>query len=273
MADRVIYTCVTGGYDSLNQPKVIYDGYDYICFTDEVRQERIGIWQIRKIPSDLQDKIRLSRYLKINPHKVLSNYRYSVYIDSNILILDDYLLNRVETEIKNNSLIALSKHPENREDIYEEAAYVMKYRRAKFSDVKQQVKYLLKKGYPRRTGMYENNIIFRQHNHKDIIKLDEDWWNIYMRFTYRDQLSFAYVLWNNNIIPADLLADGERMNVTAKIKSPENMHLQRILHSKGVKNNPSTLKKYWKYLIYLSYEIPRFQFLKLYFQYIIRFKG
>lgn len=271
MANRVIYTCVTNGYDNLHQPKVIFEGYDYICFTDEdVHEERNGIWQIRKFPYDLQNKIKLSRYLKINPHKALSEYEYSVYIDSNILILDDYLLKRIENEIIKGSLIALSKHPEGRKDIYEEAAYVMKYRRAKFKDVRRQVKYLHKMGYPRKTGMFENNIIFRRHNHKDIIRLDEEWWDIYLKYTSRDQLSFAYVLWHRGIKPCDLMNDGERMNVKAKKKSSEGIHLQRILHSVREKENYSMLEKYWKYLVYLVYEKPRFQFMKLYFQYIIR---
>lgn len=273
MADRVIYTCITNGYDNLLQPKVIYDGYDYLCFTDEVRQEKVGVWQIRKIPCDMEDKVKLSRYLKINPHKALSEYKYSVYIDSNILILDEYLLERVEKEIKEDSLISLSRHPEDRSDIYEEAAYVMKYRRAGFKDVKRQIKYLYEKGYPRKTGMFENNIIFRQHNHEDIIKMDEEWWDIFLRFTARDQLSFAYILWRNGIKPSDLMSDGERMNIKAIKNSSEGIHLQRIKHSVRKEESYSMMKKFWNYFLYLVYEIPRFHFMKLYFQHIIRIKG
>ena len=35
MNKNVIYTCLTGNYDGLKQPKYIYDGYDYICFSNE----------------------------------------------------------------------------------------------------------------------------------------------------------------------------------------------------------------------------------------------
>lgn len=273
MNDRVIYTCVTNGYDKLHQPKIIYKGYDYICFTDEVRQKNVGIWQIRPIPNVVQDKIRLSRYLKINPHIALSEYSYSVYVDSNILILDEYLLDRVENEIKKGTLIALSKHPEGRLDIYEEAAYVMKYRRAKFKEVRKQIKYLLKMGYPHGTGMFENNIIFRQHNHNEIIKLDENWWDIFIEFTSRDQLSFAYLLWKFNITPSDIMSEGERLNIKSMKKDQSGIHLQRINHSVREAKEYSMFKKCWNYFRYLIYEIPRFRLMKFYFQHCIQIIG
>lgn len=273
MNNRVIYTCVTNGYDKLRQPNIIYKGYDYICFTDEVCQESIGIWQIRPIPNILKDKIKLSRYLKINPHVALSEYEYSVYIDSNILILDDYLFRRVESEINKGTLIALSKHPEGRLDIYEEAAFVLKYRRAKFKDVRKQVKYLLKMGYPHGTGMYENNIIFRQHNHNKIKRLDETWWELFLKFTARDQLSFAYVLWKSNIQPSDLLGDGERLNVKSIKEDQKAIHLQRISHTVKEVEEYSKIRKYWNYFRYLIYEVPRFRLMKFYFQRIIQIIG
>lgn len=56
MNKNVIYTCLTGNYDGLKQPKYIYDGYDYICFSNEFSESHIGIWEIRKIPFETNDK-------------------------------------------------------------------------------------------------------------------------------------------------------------------------------------------------------------------------
>lgn len=43
MNKKVIYTVITGGYDTLkNQPK--QDGYDFICFTDNKAFHHITVW-------------------------------------------------------------------------------------------------------------------------------------------------------------------------------------------------------------------------------------
>ena len=36
-----IYTALIGGYDSIRQPLVIDDRFDYILFTDEVKEKKI----------------------------------------------------------------------------------------------------------------------------------------------------------------------------------------------------------------------------------------
>ena len=91
MNKNVIYTCLTGNYDGLKQPKYIYDGYDYICFSNEFSESHIGIWEIRKIPFETNDKLRLSRFVKINPHLALPEYEYSLWMDSNLQIVGDEL--------------------------------------------------------------------------------------------------------------------------------------------------------------------------------------
>ena len=41
----VIYTCIIGGYDELQQPRVTEEGFDFICFVGrgEKTAERIGV--------------------------------------------------------------------------------------------------------------------------------------------------------------------------------------------------------------------------------------
>lgn len=45
MEKIAIYTCIIGGYDELQQPRVLEEGFDFICFVGpgEKTAERIGI--------------------------------------------------------------------------------------------------------------------------------------------------------------------------------------------------------------------------------------
>ena len=83
---RVIYTCITGGYDKLREPEAVDGDFDYICFTDAAVSSEEGVWQIRPIPYSCEDPTRLSRYVKLLPHKVLGEYDESLWIDANIAI-------------------------------------------------------------------------------------------------------------------------------------------------------------------------------------------
>ena len=55
MLQKVIYTCLTGGYDTLLQPSIIDNQFDYICFSNDITEKQIGIWQIRKISFESND--------------------------------------------------------------------------------------------------------------------------------------------------------------------------------------------------------------------------
>ncbi len=270
MNNKVIYTCITGGYDSLPQLEQVYEGYDYICFTDDERQSPQGVWKIRPIPYSCEDKVSLSRFLKLCPHRALNEYKYSVYIDSNIQILDDFLYNCVEEKIKEDVKISLPKHPENRKDIYEEAVYVMKYRRAKFHDVNEQIIFLRREGYPECTGMYENNLIFRQHNDPTVVMIGEMWWDVFMRYTKRDQLSLVYVLWKLHFWPPYLLPEYGQINVNTKYSSNGNLHLRRVSHQVINRENPSFITKCTRYLWYITYEQLRILLYRIYFQLFTR---
>ncbi|MCR4859335.1 MAG: DUF616 domain-containing protein, partial [Bacteroidales bacterium] len=64
-----IYTCIVGGYDELQQPRVLEEGFDFICFVGrgEKTAERIGVWEIRELPESLGDPALDSRWPKMHP--------------------------------------------------------------------------------------------------------------------------------------------------------------------------------------------------------------
>ena len=74
----VIYTVIVAGYDTIKQPLVVDDRFDYVFFTDEVKETKIGVWQVRPISYRDENKMRLSRYAKCLPTTVLPDYEASL---------------------------------------------------------------------------------------------------------------------------------------------------------------------------------------------------
>jgi len=83
----VCYTCITGNYDRLLDPLVVPSNIDFICFTDNWHQFS-NVWQIRSVPKDLNElsNVKRQRIVKICPHRYLSEYDISIWVDGNICI-------------------------------------------------------------------------------------------------------------------------------------------------------------------------------------------
>ena len=210
MNTKVIYTCLTGGYDDLLQPTVIDNNFDYICFSNDITEDNVGVWQIKKIPFETDDNSRLSRYPKILPHKVLSEYGYSVYMDANIQIIGQEFYDIVNKKIEEGVLIAQVSHLE-RDCVYEEIRTAYCRNKVDFFSAYKTIKYLKSGKYPKHNGLYENNIILRNNKKKKVVNISENWWNEFCRYSKRDQFSLVYVYWKAMSYKPDLLF-GEKFN-------------------------------------------------------------
>lgn len=217
---KCIYTALTGGYDNLNQPQVIDDSYDYICFSNDIKQSNIGVWQIRPISFTHKDNTRVSRYPKFHPHVLLSDYEYSVYIDANNIILDEYIYRQAETLFKEKAIIGQVVHP-YRNCIYKEIFDCMFYGSDKWTSLVKSLHFLLKNKFPFQVGLFENNLIFWNHHNPIIAEVLDEFWNIYLTKSRRDQLSLRYVYYTHNIHPALILPEGEHMGNSTHIKRVE----------------------------------------------------
>lgn len=207
MNKKVIYTCLSGLYDKLPEPTVIYEGYDYICFSNDISAKRIGVWEIRRFPYSCKDKIRESRYVKILPHKTLQTYSYSIYVDANLRIVGRELDERINELISSDAKMASVIHPD-RDCLYKEAKECVRLGRDTYFNIRKQIRFLKAEGFPANYGLYENNLIFRMHNDEKIIKISEDWWNQFCTFSRRDQLCLCYVFWKNQFKPDLFLPKG-----------------------------------------------------------------
>ena len=199
--NKVVYTCITGGYDFLNHHKYVDKDWDYICFCDDtemLKHEYIGAWKIKPLAFDKFDNVRNARWHKTHPHEILKEYEYSIWCDGNVNFLSKHGIKRAEGFIKNGDLIAVPRHFE-RDCIYDEVEACIICKKDDAALMQKQAGLLREKGFPPHWGLHETNVIFRQHNDSVCTDLMEEWWKWIRDVSRRDQLSFDFVLWNNNL--------------------------------------------------------------------------
>lgn len=195
-----VYTVQIGDYDTLTDPVVVDNNYDYFCFSDHDIESKV--WTIIKLdnsyfPSNI-DNIRKSRWVKTHPHILLKDYDMTIYIDSNILILKSIKEFIDKNNFNMDSGWLLFKHPW-RDCIYDEVIELNKWR-VDYYKANNWYKKLEEEGYPRHNGLTENNFIVRMNDDK-VNELNELWWNLIYKESYRDQLSLMYVFWKNKFTP------------------------------------------------------------------------
>lgn len=197
--NKVIYTCITNGYDTLDEKPFICNGFDYVCFTDNPSLES-KVWQIRPMPKETEDipSHKKQRFVKINPHKVLPEYDISVWVDGNIHIDGDI------NDLLSNETIIIPQHPK-RDCIYDEMTACFNLKKDTMGHMLPQISRYKKENFPEKYGMVQSNIIIRKHNTDECKKVMNLWWKELSNGSHRDQLSFNYCLWKYQDVKVKLL--------------------------------------------------------------------
>lgn len=194
-----IYTVLTGGYDTLEQPTITDSRFDYFCFSNDISKEVIGVWKVRQFKGSFSSKQIESRYPKMHPWEVLPEYEYSVYMDANIRIETADFYNTICNKISQGVSLSGIKHP-FRNCSYVEGYEVFTYGLEKsMKTIIKEMRFIHKEGFPRRYGMFEANIILRKHSDEKIRSQCKLWWDMINRYSKRDQLSYSYTLWKTGI--------------------------------------------------------------------------
>lgn len=190
----VIYTALFGGYDLLVEPPRKYENCDFICFTDD-KTLVSDIWDV-VVVENVTDPVRANREIKFLPHKYVRRYEFSIYIDSNIRIINDPS-NLVFENLKKEK-ICIPQHFE-RNCIYKEIKECLTLGKISSEEAIFLNTELTNDNYPQENGLGENNIILRRHNDPQVVYLMEKWWEFFIYGPKRDQLSLMYLAWKYNI--------------------------------------------------------------------------
>lgn len=190
--ELLVYTALFGEYDNLIEPSEKFLGCKFICITDR-RDLKSEIWEIILITDlDLPGNM-MNRKYKMLPNLFLKDLGKTLYVDANI-------------KIKENPRFWIDKNPKSiqipvhfaRDCIFDEAVEVIKNKKAPEKIVQNQMSFYLNKGMPKKFGLFENNIIYRNYADPSVFSIMLEWWDQINKFSQRDQLSLMYVLWRNN---------------------------------------------------------------------------
>ena len=195
-----VYTCITGGYDSLILPKVVCNNWDYYYISDNLPSNSIEPYSFINVfevcPPDIHGSPKdMNRYCKTHSAELFSNYDYCIYIDGNVQIVSDLglLIERI-------SKYGFSVHSNRIYDSYTELMIAVMCKKTTYEKAKQTVERMLKAGYPRYYGGVECGEIIIDNKNRNIKALMDEWYNAYMRFpAKRDQPALAYTMWKNGI--------------------------------------------------------------------------
>ena len=189
----VVFTVVVGRYDTIKQPAIIDDRFDYVIFSD-IPIKNPGIWEVRQVDYVTDKNWLKARYPRLNTGKVLAEYEASLYVDGNIEILSQKVYDRC-IELNEQGIEWASVKHQGRTGLYQELNAIIGLGWVHDHDVLDWYKYMQDDKFPDDKGLYEDNIIFRRHT-ENVDKVNAIWWWSIEKFTFRrDQFSLMYALW------------------------------------------------------------------------------
>lgn len=208
--NTVICTAVTGGYDYLID-SIEIEGVDYIYFTDGQSPFPIqSPWTPMLLGDELLDNRRRSKRPKLNPHsiEILNNYKYLIWIDGDMGIVNPNFVEEIFSYMKNGFVI--SPHFDMRHCAYGEATI----RPPKYAKepLDEQCDFYRSEGFPENYGLYECGVSLRDMTNPIVKELGELWYDQNMTWSYQDQVSLPYCLWKMQYTPDILPASWRSMN-------------------------------------------------------------
>ena len=206
MPITLIYTVITGNYDTIKKPLVVEAGVEYVLFTNNREIRDAGVWKVVQIPSEQwqgrterENNILLSRKVKMLPHVYLpKECEWSIYIDA------DMVIKRPLTELLNNlhskTLFAACRHSYCK-NVQEEIEDLLAKNMVLPDQVKEQWQKYTECGFKDNLGISENGLLIRRHNDARVAQLMELWWEEYQNGCLRDQVSLMPCIYRTDFMP------------------------------------------------------------------------
>jgi len=187
MNKKVCFTVLLGNYDTLKEPEIISEGWDYICITDQKLTS--NVWKILEVNHVLDNRY-FSRYIWTHYWEFI-NYHFYFKIDANMTLIKD--LNPLLNYFKDDIDIMLSLHGD-RFSIYKEAERIKYKFPESIEIVNNQINKYKIEGFPETELLHDNGVKLFKDSEK-LRKFNLLWWDEISNNSWRDQLSFDYLLW------------------------------------------------------------------------------
>lgn len=190
MGKICVYTCITGGYDNLNEIKKPEKGVDYVCFTNN-KQLRSRTWKIVQLDDAGINNRRLARKIKVLGHPAI-NDKYEVFVWTDADVVWEKPIVEFTKFLKKRDFAIFVHHA--RKTTFEEAVACLKNRKDTIQNIRKVLDFYAKVGYPDDNGLFESTV-FVKRNTAEVMKMLKEWYGIIEKYTERDQLSFSYAIW------------------------------------------------------------------------------
>ena len=190
-----VYTCITGNYDNIHDVEIEDKKVDFICYTNN-KNLKSDTWKIIYIENEGLNDHQLSRKIKmVGTDYIDKNYDISVWQDASVIwkkepskFVEKYLEGAFSSFIHNE-----------RKSIKEEAKEIIRLRKDNKDIVLKHLKFLEKEKFPDNLGLYEMTVFIKKHNDKTVKETMKIWYETYLKYSKRDQLSFMYAIWKTNL--------------------------------------------------------------------------
>lgn len=187
-----VYSANYGGKDTLMDPYINSSwskDLKFVYFTDQEFDSDVWEFVVEKKHGDAN---RIAKWYKVNSHEVFPG-EITLWMDANIRLIGD------PTDwVDGWENLMLKRHPK-RKDVYEEAAFCIKAGIGVKEDIEVQIASYKMNEYPAWSGLYKGGVLFRKPTDA-ITKFNKAWWEQIKRYSARDQLSLAYVLYQQQLV-------------------------------------------------------------------------
>ncbi|MGJ4727995.1 rhamnan synthesis F family protein [Luteimonas sp. SDU101] len=191
----VVYTAISGGYESLLPQVWLNPAYDYVAFCDRPVMDG-GCWDVRPMDYWSPDPVRMARYVKTHPHKYFRGYDYAVWVDANVMMRAD--ISKYVEMLADRPDIPVGGIPHPiRRTIASEAEAVIAAKKDDPAVIEKQMERYKVAGFPDKDGLIETNFMVVALEHPQAAKVMSRWWSEIDCGSRRDQLSLNYALWQH----------------------------------------------------------------------------
>lgn len=206
MKKFLVLTSITNYKDILLDPLQKFENCDYISYVDK-KFNNINVWEQRDIifksSIDTYGSRRDAKIYKIISTVLFPDYEYIIWLDGNHelivnpqTILDEY----------GDSQMYVFKHPD-RTCVYDELKACLKWELDDMNNLQLQYNFYKSQNFPEQYGLYELSS-FIVKNTQLIKSFQLMWYEHINKFSSRDQVSFPFCIWRENMKEQIKLLDG-----------------------------------------------------------------
>ncbi len=193
----VLYTALYGGYHSkfLPLPDIGIDAY---AFTDNPDAAAPG-WQtvVVSFPDkDMHPRMQ-AKWFKMHPHELFPEYDVSIWIDAGWRVVNTRIAEEMPAYL-GDANICFFPHRRNK-TLLDELYETMGINKYVGLPCPTQVAYYYSAEYKDESGVLECTSLLRRHNEENIKQFNKAWWKQCRKWTYADQISAPYLLWDFNV--------------------------------------------------------------------------